>query len=218
MFCILASAEVIYLCLKFVTAQTQPPYLSGLVCPCMDGVGEGCTTPEAIFFGISRGSSSWAWKSNLTGLLLVYLSEDVSKDNNANIDLFPDNKGIYMCVQLSSLTQISNSPVALTPHMPDHFAVITYKNFPKSQVSIITSSSEQDVVLDEWCSAFSAMPLLDSTSIFISYVFKDPKRSFKGSFVSSFTSSIATILGQNRAGKDLSSFRTSFSLENSSPN
>ncbi|KAI5682448.1 hypothetical protein M9H77_03676 [Catharanthus roseus] len=197
--------EVVVMILRYVD-------LLGLVCPCVDGVGVSGTRPGAIFFGITRASSALTqesegkerslWKSNLTGLLLAYLPEDVLEDHNAAIELLLGGKGIeHMSSFLQHSSRISNSPVALMAHMPDHFAVITHngrpsRNFSKSRESIITSSSEQHVALDELCLAFSAMPLpLDSISKFISYVLKDPKRSFKGSFVTSFVSSIAATLG-----------------------
>ncbi|KAI5667024.1 hypothetical protein M9H77_16877 [Catharanthus roseus] len=83
----------------------------------------------------------------------------------------------------------------------------------------VLSGFGKSLGVDSRCSAFSVMSLpLDSPSRFISYVLKDPKRSFKGSFVTSFVSSTAATLGQNRVGMDLSAFHTSFSSKNTSPN
>ncbi|KAI5652722.1 hypothetical protein M9H77_29909 [Catharanthus roseus] len=42
------------------------------------------------------------WKSNFTGLLLIYLPEDVSEDNSEDVDLFPYGKGIE---QMSSFLE-----------------------------------------------------------------------------------------------------------------
>ncbi|KAI5664460.1 hypothetical protein M9H77_23783 [Catharanthus roseus] len=74
--------------------------LFGPVYPCVDGVGDGDTTPGATIFGITRGSSALTQesegtrKNSSTGLLLVYLPEDISEDNSVYINPLTGGKGI----------------------------------------------------------------------------------------------------------------------------
>ncbi|KAI5653631.1 hypothetical protein M9H77_30818 [Catharanthus roseus] len=90
-------------------------HLSGPVCPCVDRVREGGTTPGATIFGITKGSNALTqesdvkkgtWKSNLTGLLLVDLPGDVLEDNNAYVDPLPGGKSVE---QMSFFLENSNN-------------------------------------------------------------------------------------------------------------
>ncbi|KAI5676825.1 hypothetical protein M9H77_07775 [Catharanthus roseus] len=73
--------------------------LLGPMCPGADEVRVGGTTPGAIIFGITRGSStltqeSEGKESNFIGLLLVYHPEDVPEDNSVYVDPLLGGQGI----------------------------------------------------------------------------------------------------------------------------